>query len=82
MTIRYEWCVESVDKGGDIQELDFIGSLKEAASVEPYPGCIAVVCLVRDNYAEDGELLTRHYWYPAEDDVGFRIPKRFINEYK
>ncbi len=87
MTLQYEWCVEEIDKHGDVMELHFCESRADAQSYGQLPGdwVSLKVCLIRDRFDnKDGALMDRQYAYldkrgilPATFDGGAAIPGRF-----
>ncbi len=85
--IEYEWCVESTDEHGDIQDLDFAKRLDSLMPLEALDGCKPVLVLRRAadcdfEYAyvnnETGELPLTF----GSEDNGYAIPVRFRRELK
>ena len=72
MTINYEWDIELVDSESmDVLDHNHASNLKEIArykTVKPDQGEFYSLVLVRDDWREDGQLMTRDWWYPDLDE--------------
>lgn len=92
-TTLYEWCIEQFDEAGDIINLDFYDSLKEAPKEElrlcfdktsSYQLCF----VMRKGNEALGEVDRRvvyvnsHNEMPDTFDEGTKIPKKYTKQFK
>lgn len=93
MSVRYEWCIETVadDEVQDIIDLDHrdkFSQVKWALSEDAETGCFYRIALIRDQFSTDdpNDLIDRQWAYvenwklPAEFDGGAKVPQRFHRE--
>jgi len=86
METSYEWCVETLDQFGDIQDNEFSKKLGDLDIDQMNTKTERrELCLVK--YIGDNDVGEKHraYWYPAtaknrEFDDGSDVPKKFITE--
>jgi hypothetical protein len=93
MSIRYEWCIETVqdDEVQDIVDLDHRGTYAECIRVMADQPAAAGecyrVCLIRDAFDEFDDLIDRQWSYIEDGtlepvfDGGAKVPARFLKQF-
>ena len=90
MTVNYEWCIEGIDKYGDIQDVNHSDTLSfyveghfDLADDEVKKD----LGLIRDIWTDYDDLADRVYAYVDGgtlpeyfEESGFKVPKRFHQE--
>lgn len=96
LEIDYEWCVEESDEFGDIDEVLFSSTLKEAIDTRNRSDAHTTeIVLVRNEGNEERGLVNKYYAYMIGDtlpeffysyesmtETTIRVPQKFHNEVK